>query len=66
MIAAKFSEYGYYSYAYYSRVGGIDSVEEMNTLERETMTLLDKDIIVNREETYAYYARHSAWCYWGI
>ena len=59
MIAAKFSEYGYYSDAYYSRVGGIDSVEEMNVLEREMMRLLDNDVNVNREEMYAYYARHS-------
>ena len=59
MIAAKFSEYGYYSDAYYSRVGGIDSVGELNTLEREMMRLLDNNVNVNLDEMYAYYARHS-------
>ncbi len=59
MIAAKFSEYGYYSDAYYTRVGGIESVEELNTLEREMMRLLGNNVNVNRDEMYAYYARHS-------
>ncbi len=59
MIAAKFSEYGYYSNAYYSRVGGIDSVEELNTLEREMMSLLEYNVNVTPEEMDAYYARHS-------
>ena len=59
MIAAKFSEYGYYSNAYYSRVGGIESVEELNTLEREMMSLLDNNVNVNLDEMHAYYARHS-------
>ena len=54
MIVAKFSEYGYYSDACYSRVGGIDSVEEIYTFEHNMTTLFENDVNLNCDEIYTY------------
>ncbi len=47
MIATEFSEYGYYSDAYYSRVDGIEWFEDFDTLEREMMMFSDNVVNVN-------------------
>lgn len=50
MISAKFLDHAWFSNAYYAKVGGIPSVQEINCLEIEMLKLLDYRIKVAPEE----------------
>lgn len=50
VISAKFLDHAWFANSYYARVGGIESVEEMNVLEIQMLKLLDYRVFVPAEE----------------
>lgn len=52
VVAIKYNEESYANH-YYAKVGGI-SLEEMNTLEKELLQLLDYNLFVSQEEFYRF------------
>ena len=57
MIAAKLLEDQHFSNKYYSTVGGIPTVQEMNTLEITMLNILKYNCFFNEELVYKFYQR---------
>lgn len=55
MISAKLLEDQYYSNQYYSSVGGIPSVQEMNTLEIQMLNILHYQFFFPEDVVFKYY-----------
>ncbi|CAD8187352.1 unnamed protein product [Paramecium octaurelia] len=53
LMSIKYNDDDYYKNDYYSRVGGI-TLQELNTLEQELLTLLDYQLFVSQNQYYYY------------
>ncbi|CAD8095181.1 unnamed protein product [Paramecium primaurelia] len=53
LLSIKYNDDDYYKNDYYSRVGGI-TLQELNSLEQELLTLLDYQLFVSQNQYYYY------------
>ncbi|CAK93595.1 unnamed protein product (macronuclear) [Paramecium tetraurelia] len=53
LMSIKYNDDDYYKNDYYSRVGGI-TLQELNALEQELLTLLDYQLFVSQNQYYYY------------
>ena len=58
MVAAKNSDYGYYDYDYYKRVGGMSEKDSRERLESDMKNVLEGDLSFAEEDIKAYDLQH--------